>query len=216
METEKIATAHVLAKLHQQGEHDTAKRLANAVGNTDPTLWQDEWIAVKKRDGWYTYTHQLKCNGQGVAVMGYRQGPAGLELVGRYENCPPHDDGITLCSLTGMVEGEDNVLQTAKRELWEEAGIDAPEGDFQYVGAARPSKASDTAIHLFLINVAGRDIGKATGDGTKGEEGAYCRWISFQDAVMSKDPILATLAARVQLGLGNGQEPPQAALPGAT
>jgi hypothetical protein len=51
-------------------------------------------------------------------------------------------------------------------------------------------------MYLYCIDVGHRDIGKAIGDGTAGEVGAYCEWTPVDNAIASKDPVLATLVVR--------------------
>src|SRR5690606_3338734 len=110
----------------------------------DEVLWQDEWLAVKRKDGWYTYSHSVKSEGKGVAVLGYTED--GLVL-GRFENTPPHNDGVSLSSLTGMVEVGDTPLKTATKELKEESGFEVDESEFVDLGTVRPSKSSDSVIY---------------------------------------------------------------------
>lgn len=163
----------------------------------DPVLWEDEWLQVKSKDDWYTYTHGIKSNGKGVGVLAYSKDP--LMILGRYENTPPHEDGIALASLTGMMDKEEeDALTTAVRELSEEGGYDEDKEKFLSLGEARPSKSSDTTIYLFACEVEHRE-GEMSGegDGTQGEADAYCKFVSLQEAIDSKDPILATMVARL-------------------
>ena len=164
----------------------------------DPVLWEDEWLAIKQVDGWYTYSHSIKSDGKGVAVLAYCKEPS-LKVLGRYENTPCHGDGVALASLTGMVDhGGEGELETAVRELEEEAGVVADKENFKDLGTSRPSKSSDTTMYLYAVEVEFKE-GKLTGsgDGTKGEDGAYCKFVSLKDAIESKDPILATMVARL-------------------
>ena len=118
---------------------------------SDKILWQNEWLAVKEKDDW-TYTHSVKSNGEGVAVLGYTINP--FRVLARFENIPCHNDGIALASLTGMMDhdGEDYIT-TAARELKEESGFDADKRDFFSLGVCRPSKSSDTIIYLYAVRL---------------------------------------------------------------
>jgi len=161
----------------------------------DKTLWEDEWIAVKSKDDWYTYTHSVKSDGLGVAVLGYTDDNL---ILGRYENVPPHGDGIALTSLTGMVEKGDTPLETAVKELKEESGFDSESSDFMDLGVVRPSKSSDTTIHCFAIRLDYKEGNlEGAGDGTKGEEGSYCKFVNFEEAVWSKDALISLMTARL-------------------
>lgn len=163
--------------------------------DADKTLYKGDWLTVKQTPGGYDYMHQEKSNGGAVAVLPYKLRPA--RIVGRYEECPPHRDGLALCAITGMMDhpGEDPAT-TAARELEEEAGIIAGSSELKYLGAVRTSKASDTTMHLFSINIGDRDIGKPAGDGTRGEANAYCKWINVDEALKCKDPLVAAMMAR--------------------
>lgn len=194
----------VIETLRAVGHYDLAVELETAVGvanNGDAILFDNEWLGIRETPDGYIYMHQNKSNGQGVAVLAYREGSDGLEIVGRYERVPCHRDGFALCALTGMMETDETPVDVAVRELKEESGIDAEASEMESLGTVRNSKASDTTMHLFGIDVGDRDIGEIVGDGTFGEEGAYCRWVTVGDAVGSKDPLLATLVAR-KCGVG--------------
>ena len=168
----------------------------NEMDNKDKTLWENEWLSIKQKDGWYTYMHQEKSDGKAIAVLGYSEDP--FMVLGRYENTPCHGDGIALSSLTGMVDPGEDFLDAAVREFGEESGLDANKEDFIELGEVRPSKASDTIIKLYAVKidyVEGKTSGE--GDGTQGEEGAYCKMVSSKEAIDSKDPMLCTAILRL-------------------
>jgi len=162
------------------------------------TMWEDQWLAIRQLKGEhsYTYSHENKCDGIGVAVLVYKTDP--FLIAGRYENCPPHRDGIALCALTGQYDNDSESLEEcAAREVLEESGIKCEAQELQSLGTIRPSKSSDTTIHMFALDAKDRELGEATGDGTKGEEGAYCHWVTVDEAATCKDPIMASLIARL-------------------
>jgi 8-oxo-dGTP pyrophosphatase MutT (NUDIX family) len=161
----------------------------------DEVLFQSDWLAIKTTPGGYEYMSQMKSD-EGVAVLAFRRNP--LQFVGRYEEIPPHRDGIALCSLTGMVDAGEHPTQTAVRELFEEAGIQVGYDEMMGLGSVRPSKASDYVIHIFAVDIGDRDIGRGPGDGTQSEKDAYCQWIDYDEAIESKDPTLATSVARLE------------------
>jgi|GEM_PF-6849350 len=88
----------------------------------------------------------------------------------------------------------------ALNELAEEAGYLASSGDLLDLGTVYVSKISDTVMHLLAINLDSAKVKKvkASGDGSKGEEGAYCRWVDKEDAVNCDDPILITMVTRLE------------------
>ena len=184
----------------------------------DVTLWSNEWLSIRRLDGWYTYLHETRTNGHLVVVLGFRKKPhdplGEPDLIGRVEKCPPHRDGFALCALTGGVEIGETPLAAAVKEFHEEAGIKVGIREMIPLGTVRPIKAADTTAYLYAVDVKNRDIGKSIGDGTFVEEGAYCKWISWEDAFQSKDPLLATLAIRLamrlfKVGLHEGKTKPR-------
>lgn len=166
-------------------------------------LFEGDWLSVMRTPDGYEYVHQSRMGGTAVAVLAY----TGTWVLGRYEVCPPHGEGApTLCALTGGIDDGETPIQAAARELYEESGFRVPVFRLRELGEpVRPSKASDTRIHLFAtsVDLESQDDVKETfygpGDGSEGEVGAYCRFVQQDAAIMSKDPLLATMSARRRL-----------------
>lgn len=158
------------------------------------TLWKDEWLEIRKADGWYTYSHCRHGDGVGVAVLVFN--PETKMVLGRYEKTPCHHDKPKLCSLTGGVEKGD-VLETALHELVEEAGIHADADSLVYLGQVWPSKASDTVMHMFALPWTGPVVEHPEGDGSEGEKGAFVEWIPLHQAMVAQDPLLPCMIARL-------------------
>lgn len=162
------------------------------------TVYSGAWLDVVQTPGGYEFATESRMGRDHVAVLGY----AGGHVLGRYEVCPAHDDPVPrLCALTGGVEDGESPEAAAMRELYEEAGFVTRPFTLRRLGAVvRPSKAMDTVFHLFAVAlpVAVVDDRRYTGpgDGSDGELGAWCQLVSYELAVMSKDPLLATMAAR--------------------
>lgn len=180
---------------------------------SEQTLFSHKWAEIKeiKTDkGSYVYHHQNWSNGEGVAILAYRRVLSDLtptvkviQVLGRYEICPAHDLDFELCSITGGMdkEGEPS-YETAKRELLEEAGYDVDVNKLVYLGELYPSKQSDTLVHTFAVEITNEVQQEIVGDGTMGEEGAYCQWMPIELAVTeSKDPILHSMIAKLTIGL---------------
>ena len=194
----------IVVALHDAGHRDLARLMeetalplvAQYAKNGDSILYDNEWLQLRETPDGYVYSHEAKSDGRGVAVLAYRRVDVDVQVVGRYERCPCHFDGFALTSLTGQIEGDDDPVSTAVRELKEEAGIDAIRSEMKPLGTVRPGKQTDTTMWLFAINVGDRDIGEAVGDGTDGEVGAYCRWVTLTDASLSKSAVLGALILR--------------------
>lgn len=165
-------------------------------------LFMTNWLSLNKKTmdngSEYVYVSAPWCGSEGVSILPFRKtetegGFHRVEFLGRYEICPAHSDDIELCSITGGMdkEGESPVF-TARRELIEEAGYEAPIENFIYLGTVRSSKASDNTTHLFGIDIDSEGVKEveAIGDGTLIELGAYCSWINTSTLGHSKDPLL--------------------------
>ncbi len=125
-----------------------------------------------------------------------------LEILGRYEICPAHDDGMKLCSLTGGIDENKNgwsksSLIFAQKELEEESGINASKDRFVSLGTVKPSKSADTIVHLFAIELKTElPVKDPKGNGSLGEQGSYCKWISLEEAINCKDPLVHIMLLR--------------------
>lgn len=182
------------------------------------TLFENKWLSLKKKTmdngSEYVYSSAEWCGSEGVAVLPYRTkiiSDNGMflwertEYLGRFEICPAHSDDIKLYSITGGMdkEGESPVF-TAVRELIEEGGYEVPVENMTYLGTARPSKASDITMHLFAVDVdKGSKEVEATTDGSLGEQGMFCDWISRNQLFEAKDSLLHTMYLRLHDKLGD-------------
>lgn len=163
------------------------------------TLFKTQWLSLKqitleKLGVEYIYVHSEPTDGQAVAVLGYRETQDGsLEFLIRDEIVPPWSLKHSSCALTGSYEGGDPV-NTAQMELHEEAGYQMPVSEFEYLDTVRHSKASDTRIHMFSIDLTGVDPeGPPEGDGSVLEVLGAARWTS--DVFESSDALLHSLYA---------------------
>lgn len=180
----------------------------------DKILFEDEYLSLHQADGWYTYAHMSRTepsvdgSGQGVAILVYTRDTDGRvdKVLGRFENCLPHKseaDGCT--SITGGVDKGSTPLLAVIHELYEEAGYKDDSGSrmdlhIQTLGSVRLSKQEDSIWHLFAFDATGKTRREeSVGDGTKGEEGAYCAWVPPYLAIGCKCPLVATMMARAGL-----------------
>ena len=98
-----------------------------------------------------------------------------IHSVGFLKEYNPFREGnYALTIITGTVENEDDdLIDTAIRELDEEGGIVCPSEEkkrFIYLGNFYPYKDSDRMVPTFAVDVTGLEINKAEGDGSKVEE----------------------------------------------
>jgi len=162
-------------------------------------LYENHYLSLKKR-GNYIYSHESRSDGKLVAILVCDSSRPDAVL-GRYEICPAHDDASPqLCAITGGVEKGRAPTESAITELREEAGYYADESELEPLGYVRPSKSADTVTYLYAFDANGKARHKVTGDGSKYERGAYYKWVRKEQAIWSKDPLMALMIARKEQG----------------
>jgi ADP-ribose pyrophosphatase YjhB (NUDIX family) len=178
----------------------------------DTMLFENKWFSVVEREldngiKWTFGTHPW-CNAGGVAILPFKQevynergiGYTELSFLGRVEICPAHSDEPALCVVAGGMDKDgETPIQVAVRELAEETGFIARTKDMISLGAVRPSKGTDTTMHLFAVDVTNLERAEASGDGSLIEQLASTKWIRKREAVFSKDPLLVTCVARLEV-----------------
>lgn len=172
-----------------------SKALLMKYASEDKTLYENDWLSLKETNDGYIYSYESRSDGKLVAVLGFKSDG---KYLGRYERNPAHKDDIALCALTGGVDKDvKDIKDMALQELEEESGIKADKDELIDLGTVRPSKSADTTFYLFGINLDDYEIGEAKGDGSKGEEGSYCKWVSKDDLINCKDPIVHVMILRL-------------------
>lgn len=168
---------------------------------TDKLLFKTPYLSLIERNGWY-YFAQIPGSAGGVSILLYRP-MDDKPILGRYEICPAHLDIVpSLTAISGGIEEGDTPLETAIKESYEEAGYKLEASDFIDLGSCRLSTNQDTIVYLFAANVTGKERYHAPGDGTKGEEGAYCDWVTVTQAVQSKSAFMSALILRLYIKAG--------------
>jgi ADP-ribose pyrophosphatase YjhB (NUDIX family) len=161
---------------------------------SDKILWKNQWVEICLKDEWYTYSR----NRDGVFVLGYRVVEGAYEYLVRLEHNPCHSEGLISTSLTGGIEKGSTPTETAVRELKEESGYEVSKHDLVNLGWVFPSKFSSDKTYMYAVDLTGLEAGVVEGDGTRGEEGAYCVWASENDALWVSSPLLGCAMARLK------------------
>lgn len=162
---------------------------------SDKFLYAGPWLEVIERDGWYHFARNTTSGG-GVYVLVWRQNVA-KPVLGRYEVCPAHGDiEPTLTSLTGGVNIQHDPMDVAVQEVFEEAGYIVSRNQMIDLGKVQLTKFTDAIGHLYAVDVTGLERVDAPGDGTQGEVGSYCHWITIEDALFCKCPVFGCLIYR--------------------
>jgi len=166
----------------------------------DKVLFENKWISVIERDGWYTLSHQ-PTGPEGVAVFVYDS--KRNKALARYEHCPAHckPEEFYITAITGSMDKEGkSPLDIAVMELEEEAGLITTPGSLVSLGTCLPMKSSDYKQHLFALDYdSSLPLLKPSGDGTEGEEGAYVEWVSLPELVFCSAPSVGLSVARLKM-----------------
>lgn len=128
----------------------------------------------------------------------YKMDKSGIEYLARREICPAHGQEPELCSITGGKEAELTLEDTACLELQEEAGIRISRDELIPLGIVKPSKATDTQVSLFAVDVTGKKQATPLGDGSYFEQGSSVEWVNYQEGVSIEDPLFVPALTRLQ------------------
>lgn len=163
----------------------------------DKVLYSGKWLSIIERNGWYIFSRET--TSKGIVYILVLDRTKEKPILGRFEVCPAHNDITqTLTSITGGVNVKREPLDVAVEEIYEETGYRVSSEQVQDLGKVNLTKSTDTIGHLYTVNVAGIERGEAPGDSSFGEIGSYCDWVSIDEAVECKCPIMSTLLLRCQ------------------
>ena len=127
-------------------------------------------------------------NVEGVAIIPYRMGANGKEILIRDEYTPLHDTVLSI--ITGRRDADDkNGQAAARRELLEEAGILAEERWFNEIGEILPSGSYKKPDTMYIVDVTGVHQGRPETDGSIFEKKSSNMWVPVSElARMVREP----------------------------
>jgi 8-oxo-dGTP pyrophosphatase MutT (NUDIX family) len=162
-------------------------------------LFENPFLQLRNTPDGYTYVHEIRCEGQIVALLPFRckMDKSGLEYLARREVCPAHGREPELYSITGGKEAELTLEATACRELLEEGGFTITRNELIPLGIVKPSKAMDTLASLFAVDVTGKEQTEPQGDGSYFEQGSSVEWVGYEEGVSIEDPLFITALTRL-------------------
>lgn len=172
----------------------------------DDILFENKWIQVIERDGWYTFMHSVYSEGKAIMCLVYDFSGNIPKLLARFEHNPAHPNGTRsesnpkqeMTSITGSYEKGMSIEEVVLMELEEEAGIIASLDELESLGEVYSNKASDTVIHLYAIDGSGKTLNPPKGDGSVGEEGAYVEWMDAIELIQKGNcPLIGCAFARL-------------------
>lgn len=126
-----------------------------------------------------------------VVIMPFVSDDQGLPLaIGVLNEPNPFREGGSNMSLvTGTTDDEDgDLLSTAQRELYEEAGLNVQDiSKWYYLGSVTSSKFVDHEQPCFAVDVTGVQRETPKTDGSPMEKAAEFKFIAANDVVKAKD-----------------------------
>ena len=151
----------------------------------DRTLFRNEHKTIMEHGATgYVYNDNV----EGVAVIPYRMGANGREILIRDEYSPLHNTVLSI--ITGRKDADDkNGQAAARRELLEEAGILAEERWFSEVGEILPSGSYTKPDTMYVVDVTGVHQGRPETDGSIFEKKSSNMWVPVNElARMVREP----------------------------
>jgi 8-oxo-dGTP pyrophosphatase MutT (NUDIX family) len=159
-------------------------------------LYDAGWFSYNEDSNGVNYIQEAK---DGVTVLCYDSTKPYKPFLLLHEACSAfRSKEPKLVSLTGSIDPHEKLtpLDTAVRELAEEAGVVVNKSKLTYLGSVFTYKACTKATYLFLANIAGCEWVDALGDGSETEANAYVKWHSLEELLESKDSLLLATYAR--------------------
>lgn len=162
-------------------------------------LFENPFLQIRNTPDGYTYAHEIRCEGQIGVLLPYRykMDMSEVEYLARREVCPAHSREAELYSITGGKEPDLTLEATACRELLEEGGFTITEDELIPLGIVKPSKAMDTQVSLFAVDVTGKEQTVPQGDGSYFEQGSSVEWVGYTEGVSIEDPLFVTALTRL-------------------
>jgi len=169
----------------------------------------DKWVELrvikspKHKINGYTYSHEIRCNGNIVSVLPFKKidnenNFNSFLFLSRVEATPCWEfDKPLISSLTGGVDPENTIKETVIKEIREESGFIVNESDLIDLGESYSIKSSDTTYHLYAVEVNKYTELKEMISESELENSSYCRWLTKDEVLESKDPFLTVLMTRL-------------------
>lgn len=113
-------------------------------------LYGNEWLSLRVKDGWFTYVHEEKSDGRGVAIIGFKKDENDdYRFTAHMEPHVTNLKTLRMASITGQMDKENEEAKaTAIREMEEEAGIKITEDELV--------NCSDPLIHSLFCRLKNR------------------------------------------------------------
>jgi len=164
----------------------------------DEVLFAHPYLEGRKKD-YYVYIHYPDCEGKSVVILPFKKSGETLEYMGVSEIRLPHSNDPQTYMVGGGIHKGESKESAAVRELKEETGLITQESELIYLGESYLSKACDTIMHLFAIEVTSNTIKtNPKGDGTQREKGIESVWMTEDEIIDNKNPLFSLALLRLK------------------
>lgn len=154
-------------------------------------LFKNKWFSVIERESDNgSMMTGLEPSHDGIVVLPYTTNEIGeIDLFGIIYECNPlRPDGFWNTCITGGIDDNEDALEAAKRELFEESGYEQRDDDkWSYLGNLFVSKLVDSELSCFAVDITDIKIKNKKGDGTKNEELSKFNLVSLDKLILEED-----------------------------
>ena len=165
---------------------------------SDKVLFENKWKTILSTSDGYVYVD----NPDGVAMLPFRTVDGSKEYLVRYEANQLFGKMWTV--ITGRRDAAEHILESAMRELYEEAGIKIDDtSEFIDLGKIFIGKDNKNPDYLYAVNVTSKVQEEPKGDGSSYEADSYNEWVDInrlKELVLeSGDCYLSSIVAKYLL-----------------
>lgn len=170
----------------------------------EKVLFKSEYYTLKEKDG-YEYIHEEKCHGAIVAVLPFKTVEGEKQFLLVNEDRPMHGRGMNLYALTGGFDDVSlSIRETVVKEVREEAGFEVVSEELISLGWVYNSKACDTKVYMFAVDVSGKEQEEPISDGDVIEDGAVLQWCDVTELDDLTDIYSGILRDRIYTSFAKG------------
>lgn len=158
------------------------------------------WIKVKQTPKGYYFSERKGTDS--LAILLYKKTintdlEADLHILSRMqplpiENAQTTDDKdvpkLFRCPITGGLEEGVSLINQARAEVREEAGLDIAEAEFNYIGEYYVGTQTNEKVHMFIAKADSEGVESLpiAGDGSYFESISKNEWINIEDVLDAK------------------------------
>jgi len=143
----------------------------------DKLLFHNKWVSVLETGDNYIYVSEP----DGVAILPFKIDNSELSILIRKEANPLFEEKFIITAITGRRDEGESFIDTAIRELEEEAGYKVDKNRFINVGNFIKGKDNKNKDKMYLVDISDIKKKKPKGDGTSYEAKSNNFWIKADE-----------------------------------